>query len=384
MSPLIDDFDEYLSELYSKTSDYYEVLNKLENLDDEMWRELQQVQKYLDTHEEEALRYAANDVVEDGKEIFIENTRAALQVATEYDYPLFRDALFNLVKDSRLISVTKLSEGGGKVNINMTTVAGTLDEYLEGVKFARKVLREESKSSGMPPEAASKVWAEKIYGVDREDRKITRLYKVKGKKRRVRKDITERYRGKYKKTIELRLSTLAGLAPFWPLIEWGNMGFTEEGGGTPYPQFEGTHFVERTRVQLQNLFDRQFSIYVEQLYYKYIDQMDRIQRLRKQISDQIGYINDLLYNPGPDTPTSKGRISRSAIAITLLDEYLQEQRGIREDLQIIRESKALQRLLTGDPTRSYVGETRVRLIELRQELEDRIGNYIWEGYDIID
>jgi hypothetical protein len=377
--PYLQDFSDFMDDLYNSFNDYHDVLNKLYRYDDKIYDAIENLQGQVNNAGNDIFESAITYIQEEGRRIFVEEIRVALESATEYDYPAFRNRLFNIVQDERLITVRQ-TDYGGQVNFNMNTVAGTLDDYIEGINFAREQLREESPGKPMPEPAASKVWAEKIYGVNRENKKVTRLKKQPGKKRRKRVDVSEKYRGLYQKTIELRLSQLASQAPFWPIIEFGT-DYMVGKGGEAYPEFEGTRFVEKSRIKSQTAFDDYYnttlSNYVESLN----AEIRRLQHWRNEISDEIRSVNRAIENLERQQ-ASRGTLRRVDIATELLNQYLQEERGVIEDLQVIRESAAVGRILAGDPTRSYVGGTRVRLIELTREFQDRINNYIYEGYDI--
>lgn len=379
--PLLENFDDFMSNLRYSCLDYHEQLTKLYDYDAEVVKALERSRRNLENSQRQAF-YAASDAIQNrGREIFLEETRKAVKATGEFDYPPFRERLFSLAKVEGLITVGRTGDVGGRVSINMNSVAGTLSDYIEGVKFAREQLRKGAKGPPMPPDAASKVWKEKIYRVDREGKKITKLFKQKGKKRRVRKDITERYKGKYHKTIELRLSKLASLAPFWPIIEYGTKAMPKT-GGTPYPQFEGTRFVERSRIKIQQLFDDYFTEYLERIIQEYRRRIDQLETYRRDISFEIRNINRILDDSFTGGTSYKETVSRIDVAVETLSNYLTEIRGVTKDYTTVAESLAVQRILTGDPTRSYVGGTRVRLINITREFERRINDYINEGYDI--
>lgn len=377
--PYLQDFSDFMDDLYNSFRDYHEILDKLYRYDDKIYDAIENLHGQIANAENDIFGTAVRNTQEEGRRIFVEETKLALESATEYDYPAFRDRLFNLVQDDRLITVRQ-TDYGGQVNFNMNTVAGSLEDYEEGIKFARQQMRKDLPGGPMPEPAASVIWAEKIYGVNRENKKVTRLKKQPGKKRRKRVDVSEKYRGLYQKTIELRLSQLASQAPFWPIIEFGS-DYMIGKGGEPYPVFEGTHFVEKSRIKTQAYFDEFYNVTLSNYIESLNNEIRRLEHWRGEISDEIRSVNSAIENLERQQE-SRGTLRRIDIATELLNQYLQEERGVIENLQVIRESTAVERILAGDPTRSFVGGTRVRLIELTQEFQDRISNYIYEGYDI--
>jgi hypothetical protein len=188
--------------------------------------------------------------------------RRAVEAAIEteeYNYDLYINHLITALNLNRneLITITPIKDAfKASIKINLNPLGG-IEEWGAAVNNVR-----EDKNLGKTKGAASKIWKEKIYRVDREGGKVYKYFKGRGKDSKTElKDITERYVGKYKETIEARLSRLdPKKAPFWHLINEGNVSIGL-GKGEPYPSFSGTYFVHHTELELQRRFDQIYAQY---------------------------------------------------------------------------------------------------------------------------
>jgi len=370
---MLEDLNSSLGESRKNIEDYTAILDDLRieqnNIDDILYY----LRSNLDKIDQQVFDTVSEEVIDRGKRVFLENAREAVIATREYDYPPFRERLFSVVEDSGLISIKKI-DSGGRVNIHMNTVAGNLDDYIEGVKFARKQLN----VGRTPPETASKIWAEKIYGVDREGKKVTKKYKGRYKKHgKGTKDITERYKGKYKKTIELRLSKLSSIAPFWPIIEYGTEMFPDE-GGYAYPRFEATGFVEKTRIQLQNLFDGLYTRkYQDELHY-YTERINDLSKRRKDLDSQIRNINQIIEDMLSSVSSRHSReVNRFQVAVDLVSDYVYNVRGIKKEIEQHYIELAASRIESGDLTRTSLGQGEsIRIVELERQFRELLDRYI--------
>lgn len=181
----------------------------------------------------------------------------------EYNYQPYIDHLVGAIvlNQDELIKITP-SPSFRDITVKLDfDILGSVEEWGLVVNKVR-----EDKGLGKTGSAASKIWREKIYAVDREGGRVPKFYKGRGKEKKGSglKDITDRYKGKYEKTVLNRLSLLdPKKAPFWYLIEFGNVNVSI-GSGTPYPSFGETGFVQLTEVELKKRFlqlrDKYYSI----------------------------------------------------------------------------------------------------------------------------
>jgi hypothetical protein len=118
---------------------------------------------------------------------------------------------------------------------------------------------------------ASRMWAEKIYGVDREGKQIKKVIKKKSKKGKISEvvtDTTEKYIGKYISTVMERLAFLPrDKAPYWYIIEHGNAGGVPgfEDIGTAYPTVPPSRISDRIETNIKAIFKSVFANRLERV-----------------------------------------------------------------------------------------------------------------------
>ncbi len=121
---------------------------------------------------------------------------------------------------------------------------------------------------------ATRMWAEKIYGVDREGKKIIRVTRTKKGEKRV--NVTKKYRGKYESTIRERLSLIPDdKAPFWYLIQYGNAsapGFRE---GEPYPVIQPVDMIDEIGQYALGIFQQTRDKYIEKAQEIFLEEFYR-------------------------------------------------------------------------------------------------------------
>lgn len=239
-SILIERLDSLIYDLHDKKERSQKVINRYKNEKNNL---------YLTS-----FSYALDILNDQIFNIFTRNVRQAIESSKEYDYPPFRSGLEAGFSNPKLISVKPLSKNSGlnfqsSVNINMDKVYGRLDDYGKAITAARN-----DQGIGKTKIAtASATWHYRIYAVDREGRSVVIETK------RGASDITHKYAGKYTATVGLRVANSIGLAPWWKLLDKGNInikipGNQRPGGGagrgTPYPEVSATNFVEKSKSEI--------------------------------------------------------------------------------------------------------------------------------------
>lgn len=177
----------------------------------------------------------------------------ATERTVEYNIALFTDRMDEALYQHRndLVQIMGDSPGNISVMLNLQLL-GNPEQYTSAVREARDSLG----IGKIPdPEVRSAIWAEKIYGTEREGRKITHP--------KTGEDITERYIGLYTTTIVERLSTLdPGIAPWWYYINYGNVDIVDEDAGSPYPVIEPTYFSDEVVIAIEEAF---YNLYYDLL-----------------------------------------------------------------------------------------------------------------------
>lgn len=185
--------------------------------------------KVSDTDPNVAIKEAIVEAKAQAPIIYSREITDAISKSPEYEYPAFKSPLLDVGFNEDLYKITPIGAGWNttvSVRLAMDEVAGTIDDYAEGVESARGAL---NVKEDRDPYTASKIWRTKIY---------------KGPR--------------YYTTIGLRLSAAAGVAPFWSLLNYGSKNVTMKSDldprGTPYLNRGGHHFVEHTEAAIKKVF----------------------------------------------------------------------------------------------------------------------------------
>lgn len=211
-----------------------------------------------------AVDYIGNEA----ESIILNAAKAACYNTKEFNYEPFLSKLLTAISlninDILYIDVDEKFQRT-RFEIDFTKL-GDVDEYALVVQAVRKSFPR----TVSEPDAASRMWREKLYKTAREGRKLFRKWERKkkgggGETETVSKDVTQLYAEKYRQTIAARVALIPiDKAPFWYLIEHGNYSvkFNNDRGGRPYPKFRATHFTNNTRKLLKKIFDQAFKRYL--------------------------------------------------------------------------------------------------------------------------
>ena len=168
-------------------------------------------------------------------DILMKTIEAAVQVNEEYNHPFFLNRLRQVAYNPDTIRITKYEYGRTVVEIRMNEVAGSLEDYAQGVKKAREHfgVRE-------PHGKTSWFWEEKYYGQAREARPLPQ---IRNKPRKSLQDKREALINKYWETMQFRMDSVGKIAPFWELLDQGSIPMSSDRGGRPYPEGRKTDFI---------------------------------------------------------------------------------------------------------------------------------------------
>jgi len=207
---------------------------------------------------EQFTEIAAQKVRELGIAIIQDEITRALIEAPEFAYPPLEDRLRAVFSSPEII---KTRREGVRIAAEL---AGTPTDLWEGIERARQSL---GIGHTLDIQRASVFWKERIYRPAREGLQRPRSFKklskwsyykgYKGRRTQETFDYQMYAREKYDATIAARLGSWAGKAPFWILIDQGNLGGNK--GGTPYPTNGPTNFVKVAQARLNQLY-RQIMI----------------------------------------------------------------------------------------------------------------------------
>ncbi len=203
---------------------------------------------------------AINFVTERAEEMIISAFMQAIFDTVEYNHELFIGRSQEAIQAhwQNILYVVPNSPGSVFVEADFS-VLGNIETYAAAAAQARETLGFKMTAS---PESRSIYWARNIYGVDREGGTIGKSIS-RGIDKSQNIDITSSYLGKWTTTVQTRLSFIEpGQAPWWYILNYGNMDAFSESQGMPYPVVQPTHFVGVLEMQVHNIFNR---IYRESL-----------------------------------------------------------------------------------------------------------------------
>lgn len=227
-------------------------------------------------------RYAFMRVVEKSKrkahEMLWRNANQAIILTEEYNISEFKDPLREAIFMPETIILNWL--GRMNVEIDLNTTAGELSTYAQAVDSVRSRISASNKpvSAGW----ATRFWVEYVYRPGREGTTAP-----------------DGESGRYQETISARIALLGGKAPYWSLIDTGNINVSEMGGvgGFPYPAFGATNFVAISQAEIEILLQKEF--------------LQELQKIEKMFDTQEGGGTDVL-NALVESIVSFGESNRTA------------------------------------------------------------------------
>lgn len=242
-----------------------QIIRRLKERSSRLSKIFTKVDKTLDEISQRNILYklafveAAKAVSKEIAPITLNVIKDACLESVEYNFEPFYNrlqfAVLTHLDDIIEISLDSFSQNI-LVNIRFS-VLGDPDEWLQA---AKDVAVDLGFGKIEDPAIASHIWAEKIYGVDREGKTVER-FSDKGNSW----DVTDNFVGKYTLTIESRLLKIPmDKAPFWYFLEYGNVESSGSDGGTPYPMIPYTHptrLTGRLRERIKFLFNKTFDLY---------------------------------------------------------------------------------------------------------------------------
>ena len=158
----------------------------------------------------------------------------AIRKSPEYSSDYYYVGLRNLVYSTNLCSVT-VTGGTGfaktvDVKLRMNEVAGDISDWAGAIESTRAALKVRDNRD---PVKSSEFWKKSVFG--------TALYDS---------------------TMQSRLGYVSYPAPYWSLLEYGNVntGMESDIGGTPYPKHaRSTRFVKKTEDRVKKLILSKFK-----------------------------------------------------------------------------------------------------------------------------
>jgi hypothetical protein len=233
---LADTLEEF-SELTRYVTDKIKYIRReLDRLERELGAAAKRKVSRPDTPEDtEEYLYNINNLKIEATKILWKEILTAVAINKEYNHPFFLGRLERVARNPETIDIT-MSNSYPIVQIYMNEVAGSLEDYADGVKSAREHFKIRS-----PHRMSSWFWQEKYYGQARENRPLP----GKRKKRESAENKKEALINKYWETMQFRMDASGKIAPFWELLDKGAIPMSSDWGGQPYPRGIATDFVNR-------------------------------------------------------------------------------------------------------------------------------------------
>lgn len=231
---------------------------------------------------------AISEVLPLATDILKREALLAVRLTREFDLPIFRSRLEKAIEDPRTIAM-KPYGNGLHIDIRLDLTAGRKEKYAEAISAAREFLNI-GWVTRIDPEMGSHMWEEKYYKPAREGGQIPQkasFPKRKGDKKRA-KDRTAKYIQDYWNTIRIRVMLFGSLAPFWQILDEGSAGqnLSSDEGGSPYPDYGPTNFVQKTKDELKTIYKEQIS--------KYKNTKKELESAITDIDSAIIYIDKLM------------------------------------------------------------------------------------------
>ena len=174
------------------------------------------------------------DALKQAKNVLQGSILQAVRENYEFDWPEYKAGLFKAATDNETYTIRALGGTGWNtrylVSIDMDDSAGRLNRWAAGVRAYRaeletKVPRKGSKKSRQSAVGASRAWA--------------KIFQSRGSN------------DKFRTTITKRLGYSGAVAPFWQLLDKGDIPMASDRGGYPTPQKTATNFVSQAEEALE-------------------------------------------------------------------------------------------------------------------------------------
>jgi len=172
---------------------------------------------------------AISSIEKKATQILLDEAKAAVKSNPEFSKSaIFWTKLQEAILNEDTIFVEAIGQENIKVTIDLDKTAGTLNDYVDGVLYAREQLEGEyPRKKEFDPKKASQKWKQ--------------IYEAGGTF--------------YNKIITWRIETFGKKAPFWKIINDGTpkkLGGVDR-GGTPYPVSKPTRFKQRAEQKISDL-----------------------------------------------------------------------------------------------------------------------------------
>ena len=297
---------------------------------------------------------ALEKTIAEAPKILWREAKLAVKINTEFNNEIFLRPLKTAIDNSQTYTIIPFKNGTIKVKFNLNETAGSLSDYGNAIKKIRETLGTKSGA-----EIASHFWSEKFYGAAREG-KPALVKRGKGKDRKT-VDQSGKFARKYWNTMRQRMSVAGKLAPWWQILDKGEMpipsAHRKGGEGTAYPSNSTTEFTNKAQLAIKEFYLNQIS------KVKTTTKIDTttIDKLMVEIKEAIKYIDSIIRD------INKKALDPSAELLTRVEKYMDR----------VNETK-LERLLLALKSKDFtnIRVTAAGRIEMTKPGEERYRPYI--------
>lgn len=304
------EFDDFLAELrevqeFSKN--ILKVIPKVERIRERIEKIYLKLREALTTLEADKDMAASQDAIMEARDsannILTDEMLKAVALNSEFNDPLFVDKLMVATMTPGVVDL--IPEGKTLfVDIKLDEVAGTLEDYAQGIEKVRSELAANAspgfkhgngKKPVTPANMASYFWQEKLYLPARAGQPVTRRKYNQKTKEYENVDVAEEQIRKYWDTMKKRIQYSGKLAPFWEIIDKGTVAFeaVTQGAGTEFPTNAETDFTGKTVTRLQKLYKETYNDSIEIIERDISDLRNRILELGTVLDEANSIIEKL-------------------------------------------------------------------------------------------
>lgn len=208
------------------------------------------------------------------------DTRKAIVATKEYKYADFAVPLLEAVYKEESLQFTPSSDFTRIiVNVTLNRTAGTLEEYAQAVNEARGILNAKKAKN----QKGADFWAS-IYDAAR-----TPTGRITKRKQGAKESFLNLL---YERTISVRKSFFSQerKAPYWSLLDLGNIGTMGGNSSFAHPTVAPTHFTSIAKNRIENLFNDIYTQKLRVLNRRFVEESVEAQNLSNYVNEIISGI----------------------------------------------------------------------------------------------
>lgn len=248
------------------TGELNRLVSKIEGAVDDVWK-----LAFMETY---------NNNIDLALRMLRVDTRKAIVATKEYKYADFAVPLLEAVYKEESLQFTPSSDFTRIiVNVTLNRTAGTLEEYAQAVNEARGILNAKKAKN----QKGADYWAS-IYDAAR-----TPTGRITKRKQGAKESFLNLL---YERTISVRKSFFSQerKAPYWSLLDLGNIGTMGGNSSFAHPTVAPTHFTSIAKNRIENLFNDIYTQKLRVLNRRFVEESVEAQNLSNYVNEIISGI----------------------------------------------------------------------------------------------